>query len=487
MNFTKYYFNLGYNLQKEALLKKDVTLQPHQQGVLDQLSESELKSLLMYHGLGSGKTLSAITATSDTPTDFVVPASLRENAKKELQKFTKKHKSNVRSYEHYRKHGPTDKATSLVLDEAHKISNPDTQAAKALLASAKKYSTKLLLTGSPIKNHPYDLMPLLGVLNPAEKIPSREKFNEAFIKTEQVDPGFWAKLKGATPGEVETIKNKDKFQEMWKGKVNYYQGSNDDYPDVTEKNVSVVMSPIQQKLYKKTTEDIPYSVRVKMEKGIPLSKSEKAHINSYFSASRQISNSVRNYGEQDSTPKIDKMVKDIQKTLKKHPTGKTVTYSNYLNSGVNEIATELEKKGIPYGVFNGKLTDKKRKELINQFNDNKIRSLLVSGAGSEGLDLKGTRLMQIMEPHWNEARTDQMKGRAIRYKSHSHLPKKDQHVEVRNYMSVLPDGFFGTEPPLSTDQYMQQLGEKKTNLNEQFLRVLRMAGSKAIKKVNTNY
>ena len=29
MNFTKYYFNLGYNLQKEALLKKDVTLQPH--------------------------------------------------------------------------------------------------------------------------------------------------------------------------------------------------------------------------------------------------------------------------------------------------------------------------------------------------------------------------------------------------------------------------------------------------------------------------
>ena len=484
MKFTQHYFNLGYTLQKQSNLKQDVTLQPHQKNVLSNLSKEEIKGLLLFHGLGSGKTLSAIASTSDGPTDFVVPASLRENARKEFKKFTNKNQANVRSYEDFRKKGPSRKYKNLVLDEAHRISNPEAMSSKALINNAHKYNKKVLLSGSPIKNHPYDLAPLLGVIDPSQKLMSKDTFHNKFIGTKKVNPGFWGWLKGVKPGEEEYIKNVPQFKQLWEGKVDYHAGTTTDFPDVTEKDVTVEMSPNQKKIYNKALEGIPYSVRAKMEQGIPLSRSEKAHINHFFNASRQISNSIKSFGEAESTPKVDKMVKDIKKTLNSNKNAKTVTYSNYLDSGVNEIANELEKNKIPYGVFSGSLTDKKRKALVDDYNSGKIKSLLVSGAGSEGLDLKGTRLMQIMEPHWNEARTDQMKGRAIRYKSHSHLPKKDQHVEVRNYMSVLPKetGFFssilGSEPDKSTDEYMRDLGKKKTELNSQFLNILKELGSR---------
>lgn len=73
------------SFEKFAKLKSDVQLENHQKRVEDKLKDT--KALLLYHSLGSGKTLSAINAAGDTKTDFVVPASLRENAKKELKKF----------------------------------------------------------------------------------------------------------------------------------------------------------------------------------------------------------------------------------------------------------------------------------------------------------------------------------------------------------------------------------------------------------------
>jgi hypothetical protein len=46
------------------------------------------------------------------------------------------------------------------------------------------------------------------------------------------------------------------------------------------------------------------------------------------------------------------------------------------------------------------------------------------------LDLKETRTLIILEPYWNQARLDQVKGRAIRYKSHANLPKEQRNVDV---------------------------------------------------------
>jgi ERCC4-related helicase len=84
------------------------------------------------------------------------------------------------------------------------------------------------------------------------------------------------------------------------------------------------------------------------------------------------------------------------------------------------------------------MNDKEKKEAVKAFNSGKINTLLISGAGAEGIDLKGTRNIHITEPHWNEARVDQVIGRGVRFKSHDHLPEKDRSVTVTKYYSTVP-------------------------------------------------
>ena len=75
-----------YGFRKQALLRPDVELQDQQTRVKKKLDRSG--GLLVYHGLGSGKTLTAINATQGGKTDVVVPASLRNNFRKEVSKYT---------------------------------------------------------------------------------------------------------------------------------------------------------------------------------------------------------------------------------------------------------------------------------------------------------------------------------------------------------------------------------------------------------------
>ncbi len=67
------------------------------------------------------------------------------------------------------------------------------------------------------------------------------------------------------------------------------------------------------------------------------------------------------------------------------------------------------------------------------------RVFCITSAGAEGLSLKNVRAVHIMEPYWNDVRTSQVKGRAIRICSHSELPPSERTVDVYSYVSVFSD------------------------------------------------
>src|SRR4051812_27977701 len=77
------------DLVKEAALKPDVQLQPHQQRIFDQSSNHPIRKLLMWQ-LGSGKSLGAIGAAEagKSPYTMIGPASLRPTLTNEYQRFT---------------------------------------------------------------------------------------------------------------------------------------------------------------------------------------------------------------------------------------------------------------------------------------------------------------------------------------------------------------------------------------------------------------
>ena len=103
--------------------------QAHRSAAVKQLNESE--SLIAYHGLGSGKTLTSILAAEKEkgPKLVVAPASLLGNYKKELKKFNIDTKDyHVISYEKLRKdpEGLINKIkpSIVIADESHRTQNP---------------------------------------------------------------------------------------------------------------------------------------------------------------------------------------------------------------------------------------------------------------------------------------------------------------------------------------------------------------------------
>lgn len=73
------------------------------------------------------------------------------------------------------------------------------------------------------------------------------------------------------------------------------------------------------------------------------------------------------------------------------------------------------------------------------------RVFCITSAGAEGLSLRNVRRVHIMEPYWNNVRTEQVKGRAVRICSHMDLeynddPERNERtVEIFTYCSTFSE------------------------------------------------
>ena len=66
-----------------------------------------------------------------------------------------------------------------------------------------------------------------------------------------------------------------------------------------------------------------------------------------------------------------------------------------------------------------------------------IKVLMITSAGSEGINLLNTRYVHIMEPYWHPVRSEQVIGRARRICSHQSLPVELRTVDVFVYLMTL--------------------------------------------------
>lgn len=76
---------------------------------------------------------------------------------------------------------------------------------------------------------------------------------------------------------------------------------------------------------------------------------------------------------------------------------------------------------------------------IDNKDGKQVKVILISQAGSEGLDFKFIRQIHVLEPWYNMNRIEQIIGRAVRNCSHKDLPFALRNVEIYLYGSVLED------------------------------------------------
>lgn len=405
------------------------------------------RGILLYHSTGSGKTLTALYALYEFKYDIIIigTKSSRKTFVDNIEKAEMdKTKFSFYTFSKIKKILQDDitffSDKSVIVDEAHNIRNENMYnlyIANALIAAPKV----ILLTATPVINYMNDLSVLINIVKGEEVLPTdRKLFEQMFYDEENTE-----------------IINKEFLLQRLKNSVSYYQMKDDiNYPASKIHYKNVVMSHEQVDEYKYYIKKIIYEGKDIVDHSnilninYALLPSKKR--NFFLNVTRQISNTVKNSVE---SPKIQ----EIFEMIKKGPYP-IIVYSNFLKNGIYTLAILLELHNISYKSITGFSTNDKINIIVNNYNNGLYKILLISSAGSESLDLKNTRQIHIMEPHWNESRIKQVIGRAIRYQSHISLKKNEKMVDIYHWISIFPK----TIKNLSADEYLIEISKKKENL-----------------------
>lgn len=482
------HMKLSALLDPTKLAELRTTPLPHQERVRDRLLEDDQPGLVAVHGLGTGKTFSSIVvhdALGDKAT-VVVPAALKGNYVKEQQRHTKGKPppAVLETVQAAATRGTATPNPLLIVDEAHKLRDPASASHQAIRDTERKKT--LLLTASPFYNHPHDLSPLINLAAQQNVLPNkREDFERKYIREREVSPSFFQRLRNPDlkPGVVPELNEAaaEELRQVYGKWVDYHQNTTEGFPRVRREVVETLMSPAQREVYDTVMGKAPKWVAEKVKSGMPPSKREMGDLTAFLTGPRQVSVSTRGFDEKNppQSPKIDMAFSRLKQTLDANERAKALVYSNYIDSGIVPYREKLRAAGIPFGEFTGSVNPKDRDQMVRDYNEGKLRALLISSAGGEGLDLKGTRLVQLLEPHWNQEKLKQVEGRAARYKSHAHLPDEEQEVLIEQYLAHLEpkerEGIaailFGKSRknrPIAADEYLYNMSQDKERLIQQF-------------------
>ena len=450
----------------KCIQNSKVPLRPYQQQVVEHMQKHD--GAIVVHSTGAGKTLTSVTIAScfleknpKSQVIVVTPKSLIENFFDNLEKYggdKKDPRIKVMNYETFIKLYENDeincKNVLLIVDEAHnlktKITPKTGKKAKVILECGQKALKRVLLTATPLINSSEDISNLIALAKGVESVNTQSLINN--ISLERAKEEFGNLFHFYSPSETD---------------IKLY------YPE--RRNIPVYL-PMDENYYSKYKAIERLNIFKLTPTFVKKLKNPDEALKFYMGL-RMASNSLEN----EKSIKI----KYIIDTIQKNPNSKILIYSFFLDSGIKLIVKELDKLKINYGFVTGEISSaKKRQEIVDDFNSGKKRILFISKAGGEGLDLKGTNAVILLEPTWNESNTNQIIGRAIRYGSHAHLPENKRYVDVIQLYLVKPEEIkyllegpmdFGTmEEDIfpSVDNYIRMASLKKQEyLNKILLRL----------------
>lgn len=453
-----------------------------QQTFVKRWFDNKNKKLLLFHGLGSGKTCSSILAIEAMTNQginhvyVVTPASLKDNYKKELRGECGKYGSinkNITVISHigFAKLQPKLRNCLVIIDEVQNIISSTGTTYKEyfnmLVTKTTSALRVVLLSATPMFDQPHEIALTLNLLDLPQAIPVLKFYTEYFKKDK-------------------TIKNEDDFIKRVSGYVSAFKGIS---PRAYAKRIDVTylcnMSQHQYGSYTKSVQG--------------MTMNNVAFSQAFLSGPRVASNIVYQNGGFGTSyrPKDYLLKKELTTNLKRLSTkffrcinvlkkidGPAFVYSNFVAAGgINDFALVLSVNGYTetnplkskprsvgkrFGVFRtGK--DKENSALVSLFNSPEnqngeiLKVILGSPAMKEGISLKNTRSVHLLDPYWNRSRTEQIIGRAIRFCSHVSLPTSKRNVQVFHYITNIQ-----SQKRKTVDQHIMHMSNEKAQLVQEF-------------------
>lgn len=151
-----------------------------------------------------------------------------------------------------------------------------------------------------------------------------------------------------------------------------------------------------------------------------------------------------------------------------------------------------EEREIMRNIYNSQweflpsaMADELRKVAENNHMGEIVKIIMITASGAEGINLRNTRFVHIVEPYWHMVRLEQVIGRARRICSHQDLPEELRTVKVFLYMSSFTEeqstsdtnkeliindvSKLDKKTPLTTDQSLYESARIKDTINQQIL------------------
>ena len=491
--------------------KGSTLLSPHQLVLQNYISTNTLhENILVYHALGTGKTLSAI-AIAEGFKEYVYNLnrkiivivknkSIANNFSKELFKIHRDKspyeiKQLVQKYYSFKTFGKltnqlakTPKMefsnTVIIVDEAHNLtSNESYHTLRKILDNS--YNTRLvMLTATPIKNDISEFFQLANLLDPSVPIDDPSLTTPITTVTKLAGTKLYKLVEKGTQF----------LEKKLVGKISYLAPDlatfPREYPESNERSRQFWeswMSDYQFTIYQQQLAD----------------KSDTLYKTAVSSAFMVYPNNTFGADGYDTIIKNDKLLpeykyvldynQDLQKyscklhtliKLLKESTGKVFIYTNIVTKGGTSLLRHvLEANGYTqfsgkasqnaFVVFDSNVSDSQRKLYLDTFNNKsntdgkQIRIIIGSQVLAEGITLKAIRQVHILDASWNMTQINQIIGRAIRKYSHSELPIRERNVKVYKHIAVhKSNGLF-----IDKEKYI--LSTEKDKLNTQVYRLLK--------------
>lgn len=445
---------------------RNVRLHGHQLSAVQHMLRPDVKGLIVKFAMGTGKTLTALTvarclcdvlniACVVITTPAVVPGFKRELER--LPEIAGACVPLVTTYGKFLNAFQADasiiEGKLLVVDEAHNFRNPNGSETRALIAAARKASKVLLLTGTPVHNTPVDIVPLLCMIDRGDRSCHR-------LQTE---------FEGALE-KFENAQRERGLLQLLAGNVIVYANdpvADPNYPSVIRETLHLTMPKDYLRQY--------MAVERVQQRNLPDFLKNK-DITFFLNGLRRATNRLH-----APSIKIDKIVEIVQDNVQEGR--KCLVYSAWKDSGIMLVNAKLQALGIQTVFVTGDESSPQKHDSVLRYNSNQAPVMFITKAGAEGLDLKATRCVVIMEPHWNNELLRQVEGRAARFQSHLGLDPEDQNVTVytlsldkpRSSNPLVNWGILNDSRMPSADEMISTFAKKKDERIARFNQVLNKA------------
>jgi hypothetical protein len=325
----------------------------------------------------------------------------------------------------------------IIVDEAHNlfraIINGGKNARAIYDAIMGERDVRLVfLTGTPCSKDPFEIVPCFNMLMGYDLLPTRyDHFVEFFvdshlnaIKNGAILANRLFGLVSYASMEVDKKLYRQHFPALLPMKV--------EKCEMTKAQFGKYLMARQREREETAESEGVEQINKPVLAPMALPSSDKS-FGTYYVKSRMLSNFCE--GE---SPKFTKILENMQKSQ-----GPVVIFSQFVeDGGLGSLKTFLKKHQASFAEITGKVSADQQRAIILAFNsqDNahgeRIKALLISKTGAEGLSLKRVRQVHIVEPYWDWSRHDQVEARAARLDSHADLPEAERNVQTFIYLAV---------------------------------------------------